>query len=29
MKLEPGEDHMVAEESIEDYSQGYEMEMTM
>ena len=29
MKLEPGEDHMVAEESLEDYSQGYEMEMTM
>ena len=29
MKLEPGEDHMVAEKSIEDYSQGYEMEMTM
>ena len=29
MELVPGEDHMVAEESIEDYSQGYEMEMTM
>ena len=29
MELVPGEDHMAAEESIEDYSQGYEMEMTM
>ncbi|MEE1328010.1 MAG: helix-turn-helix transcriptional regulator [Oscillospiraceae bacterium] len=28
LELEPGADHM-AEESIEDYSQGYEMEMTM
>lgn len=27
LELEPGADHM-AEESIEDYSQGYEMEMT-
>lgn len=29
MELVPGEDHMAAEEPIEDYSQGYEMEMTM
>ena len=29
MKLEPGADHNVAEKSVEEFSQGYEMEMTM
>jgi hypothetical protein len=29
LELEPGADHNVAEKSVEEFSQGYEMEMTM
>ena len=29
LELEPGADHTAAEEPVEDYSQGYEMEMTL
>ena len=29
LELEPGEDHSMAEAPVKDYSQGYEMEMTM
>ncbi|MBO5324223.1 MAG: helix-turn-helix transcriptional regulator [Oscillospiraceae bacterium] len=29
LELEPGEDHVAAEEPIEDFSHSYEMKMTM
>ena len=29
LELEPGEDHSMTEEPVEDFSQGYGMEMTM
>ena len=29
LELEPGADQTIAEEPLEDHSQGYEMEMTM
>ena len=29
LELTPGENQKAAEESLEDFSQGYEMEMTM
>ena len=29
LELTPGENQIAAEEAIEDFSQGYEMEMTM